>query len=42
LKEILLAIYLGHKQIHANTRTLIQERFSLTTMVKNHIALVLE
>ena len=42
LKEVLEALCRGHKQIQSNTRTFIEERFSLTTMVKNHMALVLE
>lgn len=41
LKDILEAIYLGHQRIETNTRTLIEDSFSLTSMVKHHLALVL-
>lgn len=42
LKEILEAVYLGHKKIETNTRTLVGDCFSLTTMVEHHLALVLQ
>ena len=42
LKNILEAVYLGHKRIETNTRTLIENRFSLARMVEYHLALVLE
>ncbi|WP_233264527.1 MULTISPECIES: glycosyltransferase family 4 protein [unclassified Flavobacterium] len=41
LKDILEALYLGHKKIETNTKTLIEECFSLTAMVDHHLALVL-
>jgi glycosyltransferase involved in cell wall biosynthesis len=40
LKEILEAVYLGHKRIETNTRTLVEDCFSLNTMVAHHLALV--
>ena len=42
LKDILEAVYLGHKKIETNTRTLVEDCFSLTTMVEHHLALVLQ
>jgi glycosyltransferase involved in cell wall biosynthesis len=42
LKDILEAVYLGQKKIETNTRTLIEECFSLTAMVDHHFALVLQ
>jgi glycosyltransferase involved in cell wall biosynthesis len=42
LKDILEDVYLGHKKIEANTRTLIEECFSMTKMVDHHLALVLQ
>ena len=42
LKDILEDVYLGHKKIETNTRTLIEECFSLTAMVDHHLALVLQ
>jgi glycosyltransferase involved in cell wall biosynthesis len=42
LKDILEAVYLGHKKIETNTRMLIEECFSLTAMVDHHLALVLQ
>jgi glycosyltransferase involved in cell wall biosynthesis len=42
LKDILEALYLGHKKIETNTRMLIEECFSLTAMVDHHFALVLQ
>jgi glycosyltransferase involved in cell wall biosynthesis len=41
LKEILEAVYLGHKRIETNTRTLVEDCFSLTKMVEHHFSLVL-
>ncbi|MGO4906218.1 glycosyltransferase family 4 protein [Flavobacterium sp. W20_MBD1_R3] len=42
LKNILEAVYMGHKKIEINTRTLVEECFSLTKMVDHHLALVLQ
>jgi glycosyltransferase involved in cell wall biosynthesis len=42
LKDILEAIYLGHQRIETNTRTLVEDCFSLNTMVENHLSLVLQ
>jgi glycosyltransferase involved in cell wall biosynthesis len=42
LKNILEDVYLGQKKIETNTRTLIEECFSLTAMVDHHLALVLQ
>jgi glycosyltransferase involved in cell wall biosynthesis len=41
LKDILEAIYLGHRRIETNTRTLVENYFSLNNMVAHHLALVL-
>ena len=41
LKDILEAIYLGHQRIETNTRTLVEDSFSLHSMVAHHLALVL-
>lgn len=41
LKDILEGVYLGQKRIETNTRTLVEDCFSLTTMVEKHFALVL-
>ncbi len=41
LKDILEAIYLGHRRIETNTRTLVEDSFSLHSMVAHHLALVL-
>lgn len=41
LKDILEGVYLGQKRIETNTRTLVEDCFSLTTMVERHFALVL-
>ena len=42
LKEILEKVYLGHKKIESNTRSLVKDSFSLTTMVEHHLALVVQ
>jgi glycosyltransferase involved in cell wall biosynthesis len=42
LKDILEALYLGHKKIETNTRTLVEQCFSMTKMVDHHLALVLK
>jgi glycosyltransferase involved in cell wall biosynthesis len=42
LKDILEAVYLGHKKIEINTRTLVEKCFSLTKMVNHHLTLVLQ
>ena len=42
LKDILEAVYLGHKKIETNTRSLVENCFSLTTMVEHHLSLVLQ
>lgn len=41
LKDILEAIYLGNQRIEKNTRTLVEDYFSLNVMVAHHLALVL-
>lgn len=42
LKDILEKVYLGHKKIESNTRLAVENSFSLTKMVANHLALVLD
>ncbi|MFV8342108.1 glycosyltransferase family 4 protein [Flavobacterium sp. XS2P39] len=42
LKDILEKVYLGQKKIEGNTRLAVENFFSLTKMVANHLALVLE
>ncbi|MFV8326003.1 glycosyltransferase family 4 protein [Flavobacterium sp. ZS1P14] len=42
LKDILEEVYLGHKKIESNTRVAVENCFSLTKMVANHLALVLD
>ncbi|WP_235890117.1 glycosyltransferase family 4 protein [Flavobacterium gawalongense] len=42
LKDILEKVCLGHKKIESNTRVVVENSFSLTKMVANHLALVLE
>lgn len=41
LKDILEAVYLGHIRIETNTRTLVEDCFSLNKMVEQHLSLVL-
>lgn len=42
LKEIIERVYLGNKKIEMHTRELIENYFSLTKMVANHLALILD
>jgi glycosyltransferase involved in cell wall biosynthesis len=42
LSDILEKVYLGQKKIESNTREAIEDCFSLTKMVANHLALVLD
>ena len=42
LKDILEDVYLGHKKIEINTRTLVEQCFSMTKMVDHHLALILQ
>ena len=42
LKDILEDVYLGQKKIETNTRTLVEQCFSMTAMVDHHFSLVLQ